>query len=44
MTTRELARMIRQAGIHFDQLPDEEFAQPPGLSTGAGAIFAATGG
>lgn len=44
LTTRELARMIRQAGIRFDQLPDEEFDQPLGLSTGAGTIFAATGG
>lgn len=44
LTTRELARMIRAAGIRFDELPDEEFDRPLGLSTGAGAIFAATGG
>ncbi|MHB8918530.1 MAG: NADH-dependent [FeFe] hydrogenase, group A6 [Desulfocucumaceae bacterium] len=44
LTTRELARMIRTAGIRLDELPDEEFDQPLGLSTGAGAIFAATGG
>ena len=44
LTTRELARMLRSAGIRFDQLPDEEFDKPLGLSTGAGAIFAATGG
>ncbi|AEG14590.1 hydrogenase, Fe-only [Desulfofundulus kuznetsovii DSM 6115] len=44
LTTRELARMIRQAGIRFDELADEEFDQPLGLSTGAGVIFAATGG
>ncbi|WP_243175082.1 [Fe-Fe] hydrogenase large subunit C-terminal domain-containing protein [Desulfofundulus sp. TPOSR] len=43
MTTRELARMIRRAVIRFDQLPGGEFDQPPGLSTGAGAIFAAIG-
>ncbi|MFZ5648014.1 MAG: NADH-dependent [FeFe] hydrogenase, group A6 [Bacillota bacterium] len=44
LTTRELARMIRTAGIRFDQLPDEDFDRPLGLSTGAGALFAATGG
>ncbi len=44
LTTRELARMIRSAGIRLDQLPDEDFDRPLGLSTGGGAIFAATGG
>ncbi|MFZ5644297.1 MAG: NADH-dependent [FeFe] hydrogenase, group A6 [Bacillota bacterium] len=44
LTTRELARMIRTAGIKFGELPDEDFDQPLGLATGAGAIFAATGG
>ena len=44
LTTRELSRMIRSAGIKFADLPDEEFDQPLGLTTGAGAIFAATGG
>ncbi|SHI90488.1 NADH-dependent [FeFe] hydrogenase, group A6 [Desulfofundulus thermosubterraneus] len=44
LTTRELARMIRQAGIRFDELAVEEFDQPLGLSTGAGVIFATTGG
>ncbi len=44
LTTRELARMIDRAGIQFTQLPDEEFDMPLGASTGAGAIFGATGG
>ncbi len=44
LTTRELARMIRQAGIDFTQLPDEEFDPVFGDSTGAGVIFGATGG
>jgi NADP-reducing hydrogenase subunit HndD len=44
LTTRELARMIESAGIFFRHLPDEEFDQPFGESTGAGTIFGATGG
>ncbi len=44
ITTRELGRMIRQAGIHFRNLPDEPFDMPFGISSGAGAIFGATGG
>lgn len=44
MTTRELARMIKQAGINFAELPDEEFDQPFGMATGAGVIFGTTGG
>jgi NADP-reducing hydrogenase subunit HndD len=44
LTTRELARMIRQAGIDFVKLPDEEFDPVLGDSTGAGVIFGATGG
>ena len=44
LTTRELARMIKQAGINFAELPDEEFDQPFGLATGAGVIFGTTGG
>ncbi len=44
LTTRELARMIERAGIMFTQLPDEEFDNPLGESTGAGVIFGATGG
>jgi iron only hydrogenase large subunit-like protein len=44
LTTRELARMIRQAGIDFANLPDEQMDQPMGMSTGAADIFANTGG
>lgn len=44
LTTRELARMIKQAGIDFANLKDEEFDNPLGESTGAGVIFGATGG
>lgn len=44
LTTRELARMIRQAGLRFEELPDEQFDAPLGIATGAGAIFATTGG
>ena len=44
LTTRELARMIDRAGINFAELPDEEFDDPMGASTGAAAIFGATGG
>ena len=44
MTTRELARLIRKCGIKFQNLPDEDFDTPLGLSTGAGTIFGATGG
>lgn len=44
LTTRELARMIREAGLDFANLPDEEFDLPMGMSTGAGTIFGVTGG
>jgi iron only hydrogenase large subunit-like protein len=44
LTTRELARMIKQAGINFDILPDGQMDRPLGLSTGAADIFAVTGG
>ena len=45
LTTRELAKMIKQAGIRFTQLPDEVFDDPFGAeATGAGVIFGATGG
>ncbi|MBC8570674.1 NADH-dependent [FeFe] hydrogenase, group A6 [Zongyangia hominis] len=44
LTTRELARMIQRAGIDFVNLPDEDFDAPLGITTGAGAIFGATGG
>ncbi len=44
ITTRELARMIKELGIDFVNLPDESFDDMFGDSTGAGAIFGATGG
>lgn len=44
ITTRELARMIKEAGINFLGLEDEEFDQPMGESTGAATIFGTTGG
>ena len=44
ITTRELAKMIRAAGLDFNSLPDEEFDAPLGIDTGAGVIFGATGG
>ncbi len=44
LTTRELGRMIESAGIYFRHLPDEEFDNPLGDSTGAAVIFGATGG
>ncbi len=44
ITTRELARMIKQSGLIFDKLPDETFDSPFGTDTGAGVIFGATGG
>ena len=44
ITTRELGRMIKQAGIDFKSLADEKFDEPFGIGSGAGAIFGATGG
>jgi NADP-reducing hydrogenase subunit HndD len=44
ITTRELSRMIKEAGINFDHLPCEEFDSLMGKSTGAAVIFGATGG
>lgn len=44
LTTRELARMIKQAGINFKELSEEKYDDPLGISTGAGLIFGATGG
>ncbi|HHW47851.1 MAG TPA: 2Fe-2S iron-sulfur cluster binding domain-containing protein [Clostridiaceae bacterium] len=44
LTTRELAKMIKEAGIDFKSLEDSKFDNPLGLSTGAADIFAATGG
>ena len=44
LTTRELAKMIRTAGILYNDLPDGTFDNPLGEFTGAGVIFGATGG
>ena len=44
LTTREISRMIKRAGLEFTYLPDEDFDAPLGISTGAGVIFGATGG
>jgi NADH-quinone oxidoreductase subunit G len=44
ITTRELSRMIKSAGIDFLNLPDEDADAPLGIYTGAGTIFGATGG
>jgi NADP-reducing hydrogenase subunit HndD len=44
LTTRELGRMIKQAGIDFDSLPDDTMDSPIGMSSGAADIFANTGG
>ncbi|MCY6369596.1 NADH-dependent [FeFe] hydrogenase, group A6 [Clostridium ganghwense] len=44
ISTRELAKMIKEAGIHFLSLKDEDFDSPLGESTGAGVIFGASGG
>ncbi len=44
LTTRELARMIKEDGIDFAALPEGDFDSPLGLSTGAADIFGVTGG
>lgn len=44
ISTRELARLIKQANIDFNDLPEEDFDSPLGESTGAGVIFGTTGG
>lgn len=44
LTTRELARMIKQAAIDYVNLPDEQFDSVLGESTGAAVIFGVTGG
>lgn len=44
ISTRELALLIKQANIDFTSLPDEDFDQPLGESTGAAVIFGTTGG
>ena len=44
ITTRELAKLIREAGIDIVNLEDSDFDNPLGESSGAGAIFGASGG
>ncbi|MCX8167118.1 MAG: [FeFe] hydrogenase, group A [Candidatus Micrarchaeota archaeon] len=44
LTTRELGRMIKLMKIDFKNLPDEKFDDPLGFATGAGMVFAASGG
>ena len=44
ITTRELGRMIKQAGIDFVAMEDEKFDDPFDIGSGAGVIFGATGG
>lgn len=44
ITTRELAKMIKEAGLDFANLADTPYDDPFGLASGAGAIFGATGG
>ncbi len=44
LTTRELARMIKEAGINFTDLADEKFDDPFETASGGAAIFGATGG
>ncbi len=44
ITTRELARMIKQVGLDFVNLEDSNFDDPMGEATGAAAIFGTTGG
>lgn len=44
ISTRELAKMIKEAGVNFASLPDGEFDSPMGESTGAAVIFGISGG
>jgi len=44
LTTREAARMIKETGVDFNNIPDRQFDDPMGESTGAAVIFGATGG
>ena len=44
VTTRELCKMFREAGINLANMEDEEFDSPLGLSSGAADIFGVTGG
>ncbi|MGD8452816.1 MAG: NADH-dependent [FeFe] hydrogenase, group A6 [Phycisphaerae bacterium] len=44
LTTRELAQMIREAGINLPEMPKSDFDDPFGTASGSGVIFGATGG
>ncbi len=44
LTTRELGKMIREAGIDLKQMPKSDFDDPFGTATGSGVVFGATGG
>ena len=44
LTTRELGKMIKEAGLHVPSLPKSDFDDPFGTATGSGVIFGATGG
>lgn len=44
LTTRELAKMIKGAGIVFNEIEDEDFDKPFEFASGGGVIFGATGG
>ncbi|MAT58720.1 MAG: ferredoxin [Ignavibacteriae bacterium] len=44
LTTRELVRLFKMAGIDFNDIPESEFDNPLGESTGAAAIFGTSGG
>ncbi len=44
LTTRELAKMIKEQGLDFASLPESQYDDPLGESTGAAVIFGATGG
>ena len=44
LTTRELVRFFKAAGIDFDDLPEDNFDNPLGESTGAAVIFGTSGG
>jgi len=44
LTTRELGKMIREAGIDLKQMPKSEFDDPFGTATGSGVVFGASGG
>ena len=44
ITTRELGKMFRQMGIDFDKIEEQDFDNPFGITTGAAALFGATGG